>query len=45
MHEEGFEVVEGEKLISLTGSQPLKDLPMTRKKEAVKENILYSERE
>ena len=37
--EKASEVVEGEMLDILIGSQPLEDLPMTRR-EAVKENVL-----
>ena len=40
MAKKASEVVEGEKLDILIGSQPLKDLPDDEKKEAVKENIL-----
>ena len=38
--DEASEAVEGEKLDILIGSQPLKDLPDDKKKEAVKENVL-----
>ena len=40
MAKKASEVVEGEKLDILIGSQPLKDLPDDKKKEAVKENVL-----
>ena len=40
MAKKASEVVEGEKLDILIGSQQLKDLPDDEKKEAVKENIL-----
>ena len=40
MAKKASEAVEGEKLDILIGSQPLKDLPDDKKKEAVKENVL-----
>ena len=40
MAKKASEVIEGEQLDILIGSQPLKDLPDEKKKEAVKENVL-----
>ena len=40
MAKKASEAVEGEKLDILIGSQPLKDLPDDKKKEAVKQNVL-----
>ena len=40
MAKKASEVIEGEKMDILIGSQPLKDLPDDKKKEAVKENVL-----
>ena len=42
MAKKASEAVEGEKLDILIGSQPLKDLPDDKKKEAVKQNVLKS---